>query len=47
MMVVCDTSPLGSHFLIHKLELRPGIFGQVLIIEKSARMFVFQKNVVP
>lgn len=34
MIVVSDTSPIGSLVLIGRLELLPAIFGQVLIPEK-------------
>lgn len=34
MIVVSDTSPIGSLILIERLELLPAIFGQVLIPEK-------------
>ncbi len=41
MIVVSDTSPIGSLFLIDRLELLPAIFGEVLIPEK-----VFQELLV-
>ncbi|MEO6759875.1 MAG: DUF3368 domain-containing protein [Saprospiraceae bacterium] len=41
MIVVSDTSPIGSLFLIDRLELLPTIFGEVIIPEK-----VFQELLV-
>ncbi len=41
MIVVSDTSPIGSLFLIDRLELLPAIFGEVVIPEK-----VFQELLV-
>jgi hypothetical protein len=34
MLIVSDTSPLSSLFLIEKLELLPALFGKIIIPNK-------------
>lgn len=40
MIIVSDTSPLSSLFLIGRLDLLPEIFGEIIVPEKSLDLLI-------